>query len=72
MRLWPAGTLEHHPAALVQRRLDYLTTQSGRIWWPTGGMQRLAMLLDIAVELRGYLERMDALNVRMDARWPRE
>lgn len=72
MHLWPAGTLEHHQAALVQRRLDYLTTQSGRIWWPTGGLQRLAMLLDIAIEPRGYLERMDALNVRMDARYPRK
>lgn len=68
MRLWPAGTPEHQRAAILRSRGDYLVRQEGRLLWPPSGLQRLILVLDT----RGYLERMYARNIQLNARYSRE
>lgn len=72
MRLWPAGTREHRRAVSLLRRTDYLNTQAQRLLWPPSGFQRFVMLFEMAVDPQGYLERVDARGVRLDARYPRQ
>lgn len=68
MRLWPVGTPQHRRAVIALRRMDYLSQQSARLLWPPDGVQRVTLLLDPW----GYIERMDAREVRMDSLYPRE
>ncbi len=47
MRLWPAGTPEHHRAVLLRRRLDFMEQQSQQLLWPPGHrLQTLLALYD--------------------------
>ena len=64
LRLWPPGTPEHDEALRRSRRIGTLSRSSADLFWPPSRWQRVFMVVDTA----GYLERLDARIVHIDAR----